>query len=469
MFCCCGTDDEEIVLAEVPSSHVLDPTDTQGRFRVSLDLNASSPQLGIEVDNTDLRGSMILHISEDGLVQRHNELNPQHAISVYDRIVSLNGEATPITELHRLRLSSGQIGQSLVLVLSRPKLLPLSSLVKQLSQRLRERLPRIGALPPRRLLQLTVQPPPMERLEDAVRTLAELGALTTKRDRAGQSRDWHGALPESPEPPQDETARITVLGRMAIALPLDLRLCRLILFGVLFGCAADAVVMATALKDHLKYARAVMRSLESRSHFDQGALSEPIMLRNLFRAWLKGLGQNTEALGTKLRFTSGSSQRHVFVKLYAHGIPRCMDYTSIKGPDRAGDEAKVEGQAVTLKADPQLAKAPVRSKVGLSRGLRLRGRQLTALGSGRFRLHEPGVDEEQLLQGLPSMAEVEHFARYWKQRVPCPDPWAPVEGFYILSLYGRARRRVYFGRYETKRRPGKKQREEGYEEILIWG
>ncbi|CAK9077179.1 Uncharacterized protein SCF082_LOCUS37070, partial [Durusdinium trenchii] len=92
-----------------------------------------------------------------------------------------------------------------------------------------------------------------------------------------------------------------------------------------------------------------------------------------------------------------------------------------------------------------------RSKVGLSRGLRLRGRQLTALGSGRFRLHEPGVDEEQLLQGLPSMAEVEHFARYWKQRVPCPDPWAPVEGFYILSLYGRARRRVYFGRYETKR------------------
>eukprot|EP00435_Cladocopium_sp_Y103_P043554 s3059_g12.t1 len=98
--------------------------------------------------------------------------------------------------------------------------------VKQLSQRLRERLPRIGSLPPRRLLQLTVQPPPMERLEEAVGTLAELGALTTKRD---------------------ETARITVLGRMAISLPLDLRLCRLILFGVLFGCAADAVVMATAL------------------------------------------------------------------------------------------------------------------------------------------------------------------------------------------------------------------------------
>ncbi|CAK9077177.1 unnamed protein product [Durusdinium trenchii] len=32
--------------------------------------------------------------------------------------------------------------------------------------------------------------------------------------------------------------------------------------------------MSIVIKDHLKYARAVMRSLESRSHFDQGALSE---------------------------------------------------------------------------------------------------------------------------------------------------------------------------------------------------
>lgn len=333
--------------------------------------------------------------------------------------------------------------------------------VKQLSQRLRERLPRIGSLPPRRLLQLTVQPPPMERLEEAVGTLAELGALTTKRD---------------------ETARITVLGRMAISLPLDLRLCRLILFGVLFGCAADAVVMATALsgqdpftmpmsiviKDHLKYARAVMRSFDSRWHFDAGALSEPIMLRNLFKAWLKGLGQDNEALGNKLRFTSGSSQRHVFVKhahdfaknhavmpkrltqlalsvvdvaqrtleflapnesntkglaspsrvrlegllmsmgiqpersvdpkakdtakapdsaasqaslnleelfsedllllkttltaaftpLYAHGIPRCMDYTSIAGPDvRDSDsDAPKKNSNLVVKADAQLAK-----------------------------------------------------------------------------------------------------------------
>eukprot|EP00435_Cladocopium_sp_Y103_P041559 s3059_g11.t1 len=45
------------------------------------------------------------------------------------------------------------------------------------------------------------------------------------------------------------------------------------------------------------------------------------MLRNLFKAWLKGLGQDNEALGNKLRFTSGSSQRHVFVK-HAHDFAK---------------------------------------------------------------------------------------------------------------------------------------------------
>ena len=36
---------------------------------------------------------------------------------------------------------------------------------------------------------------------------------------------------------------MTVLGRLALALPLPLRLSRLVLFGVLFGCAADAVTL----------------------------------------------------------------------------------------------------------------------------------------------------------------------------------------------------------------------------------
>ena len=42
-------------------------------------------------------------------------------------------------------------------------------------------------------------------------------------------------------------------------------------------------------KDHSKYAQAVLHSAETRRHFDAGALSEPVMLRNLFVAWLRGL------------------------------------------------------------------------------------------------------------------------------------------------------------------------------------
>ena len=96
--------------------------------------------------------------------------------------------------------------------------------VKQLSSRLREKLPRIGALTPRQLLERTIQPPSCDRLDEAIFSLDEMGALSSKRDHA----------------------RITVLGQMAISMPLDLRLCRLVAFGVLFGCAADTVVMAAA-------------------------------------------------------------------------------------------------------------------------------------------------------------------------------------------------------------------------------
>eukprot|EP00929_Paragymnodinium_shiwhaense_P006097 TRINITY_DN10892_c0_g1_i2.p1 TRINITY_DN10892_c0_g1~~TRINITY_DN10892_c0_g1_i2.p1 ORF type:complete len:3538 (+),score=1283.55 TRINITY_DN10892_c0_g1_i2:605-10615(+) len=188
--------------------------------------------------------------------------------------------------------------------------------VKQLSQRLRERLPRIGALPPRRLLQLTVQPPPAENIEEAVGTLWELGALTSR---------------------SDETAQITILGRLAIALPLELRLCRLVLLGVLLGCPADAVVMAAALssqdpfsmplqmviKDHYKYLRGVLRSSESRRMLDGGTLSEPIMLRNLFLEWLSGLRFDDAAKGAAASShsagRSGATQRNVFVK-HSHSM-----------------------------------------------------------------------------------------------------------------------------------------------------
>ena len=41
---------------------------------------------------------------------------------------------------------------------------------------------------------------------------------------------------------------MTLLGRVCMSLPLDLRLCRIVFYGVLMGCPCDAAVMAAALQ-----------------------------------------------------------------------------------------------------------------------------------------------------------------------------------------------------------------------------
>jgi len=129
MYCCCGPNDEEIMLTEVPSSHVLDQESQVlipgplacGSFSVSLNL-VESQQLGLKVDNSDERGSMILEITE-GIVANFNLLHPERAIRVYDRVLKVNGELTAISELHRIRVSSIGVkdSSSLELLLSRPQ------------------------------------------------------------------------------------------------------------------------------------------------------------------------------------------------------------------------------------------------------------------------------------------------------------------------------------------------------------
>ena len=81
-------------------------------------------QLGLKVDNSDERGSMIMGITE-GVVEHFNLQNPERALSVYDRILTVDGEPTTITEVHRLRMSSlaKEGANSLKLLVSRPQVL----------------------------------------------------------------------------------------------------------------------------------------------------------------------------------------------------------------------------------------------------------------------------------------------------------------------------------------------------------
>eukprot|EP00929_Paragymnodinium_shiwhaense_P061684 TRINITY_DN30835_c0_g1_i1.p1 TRINITY_DN30835_c0_g1~~TRINITY_DN30835_c0_g1_i1.p1 ORF type:complete len:2723 (-),score=607.76 TRINITY_DN30835_c0_g1_i1:101-8269(-) len=167
--------------------------------------------------------------------------------------------------------------------------------VKQFALRVRARAPQLGF--PRQVFEGALLPPSPERLDVAVATLAQLGALNCLCDQA---------------------AEISALGRLCLMLPLDIRQCRLVFFGCIFGCVVDAVVMAVAissadifetpdlsvLKENTKYVEAVVRSAESRRRFDRGALSEPVMLRNVVMEFVASLKE-----GDKTPLESGLHEK----------------------------------------------------------------------------------------------------------------------------------------------------------------
>ncbi|CEM27081.1 unnamed protein product [Vitrella brassicaformis CCMP3155] len=139
---------------------------------------------------------------------------------------------------------------------------------------------------PKELLRMTVQPPPMDALDAALTTLDELGALTNNH--------------------RNEDAGITPLGALMMTLPLDIHLCRLVLFGFIFGCPCDGIVVAAAvsaqdpftmpshlvIKNPAEFGASLQKSLLSRAHFDANHHSEPLMLRNVFVEWLLRLEEH---------------------------------------------------------------------------------------------------------------------------------------------------------------------------------
>ncbi|CAK9001817.1 unnamed protein product [Durusdinium trenchii] len=147
---------------------------------------------------------------------------------------------------------------------------------------------------PKALLQEVVQPPSLELLDAAIWELAAVGCLTTA----------------------EEDADITPLGQIAIALPCDLRICRLLFLGCLFRCPADALAMAAGLtapdpfsapsllvlKDQREYVQKLDRSFAARRWCDHGTFSEPIMMHSLFVEWIRaGAPRGVKALGSFVR------------------------------------------------------------------------------------------------------------------------------------------------------------------------
>lgn len=141
---------------------------------------------------------------------------------------------------------------------------------------------------PRALLQQLIARPSVDAIDAAVHQLAELGVLTE----------------------DNEFAEVTVVGRLSLWLPLDVRLCRLLWLGALWGCAPEAAVLAAACStgnpfdgptrfafdDDRDFTKQLRRTAESRRHFDGGHFSEPIMLFRLFGSWARRLKMTPEGL-----------------------------------------------------------------------------------------------------------------------------------------------------------------------------
>ena len=148
----------------------------------------------------------------------------------------------------------------------------------------------IGHPLPSDFLSRAIEPPSLQQLEAALQDLARLGAIESR-----------------PGEEIDEEADITFLGRFSLSLPVDLDLSRVVLYGVLFGCAADAIVMAAAMslsqdvfslpsrvltKDETVFQQSLARSYNSRCSLDSHTYSDAIMVRNLFKEWLAFRSEN---------------------------------------------------------------------------------------------------------------------------------------------------------------------------------
>jgi HrpA-like RNA helicase len=105
----------------------------------------------------------------------------------------------------------------------------------------------LEAANPGELLQQLLAPPMTEAIDAAVYQLARLAVLTE----------------ESPN------SKVTVLGRLALFLPLDIQLCRLVWLGCHFGCPAEAVVMAAACSTASPFANPSRLGFQDPDEFTQ--------------------------------------------------------------------------------------------------------------------------------------------------------------------------------------------------------
>ena len=136
-------------------------------------------------------------------------------------------------------------------------------------------------------LREVLEPPEESNVENAFGTLFELGMISEAND----------------------LGLLTEVGRVASALPCDLRVSRMIVLSIRLGITLEGIRLAAAVsnprspfrqisplvtKDCGEYNSLCTKLMESKQKFDCKTLSYPIMIRNALVAWeeqsLRGIG-----------------------------------------------------------------------------------------------------------------------------------------------------------------------------------
>eukprot|EP00927_Polykrikos_kofoidii_P065848 TRINITY_DN61566_c0_g1_i1.p1 TRINITY_DN61566_c0_g1~~TRINITY_DN61566_c0_g1_i1.p1 ORF type:complete len:1315 (+),score=219.40 TRINITY_DN61566_c0_g1_i1:151-4095(+) len=189
------------------------------------------------------------------------------------------------------------------------------------------------------LLQETMQPPAQELVTAAISELAAVGCI----DRPA------------------EDALITPLGYLAKDLPCELRLCRLLYFGLICGCEADAIAIVAGLtaadpfstpsllvlKDEREYVKKLERSFSARQRCDRGRYSEPLMLRELFVGWIQaGAPRGPRGMGAFAREWTVIPKK--FEAMVSDAVDLCTRLVKIL-PPRASAHAAVQRLLATMR------------------------------------------------------------------------------------------------------------------------
>ncbi len=165
---------------------------------------------------------------------------------------------------------------------------PLSKLVLQA----KSIATKLGMSTPSEVLSQALEPPSLEQMETALQDLANLGAIVSH-----------------PQKRLEETASMTVLGDFCLSLPMDVDLCRLVLYGIYFGVSTEAIVIAAELSqtvdvftlptrciitDKDEFRAAMARSLDTRIKYDGGHFSDHLMVCQMFRDWIDCRNSNAQ-------------------------------------------------------------------------------------------------------------------------------------------------------------------------------